>query len=139
MELGTTSLTVYFEDPFWVGVIERTEGGRYQVCKLTFGAEPRDCEVYDLLLGSWHRLRFSPAMDGAAVPDRRPNPKRMQRAAKRQLEARGTGTKAQQALKLQQEQTKTARKERSRLQKEEEQARRYGLRVEKRKQKHRGR
>ena len=33
-------LTVYFEDPFWVGVFERVEDGKLSVCKVTFGAEP---------------------------------------------------------------------------------------------------
>ena len=37
-------LTVFFEDPFWVGVFERIESGRLSVCKVTFGAEPRDCD-----------------------------------------------------------------------------------------------
>lgn len=35
-------LTVYFEDPFWIGVFERMEVGKLSVCKVTFGAEPKD-------------------------------------------------------------------------------------------------
>ena len=34
------SLTVFFEEPFWVGVFERIEDGKLSVCKVTFGAEP---------------------------------------------------------------------------------------------------
>ena len=41
------SLTVFFEDPFWVGVFERIEDGKLSVCKVTFGAEPKDYEVWD--------------------------------------------------------------------------------------------
>lgn len=41
-----TNLTVYFEDPFWVGVFERIDEGKYSVCKVTFGAEPTDNEVW---------------------------------------------------------------------------------------------
>ena len=33
-------LTVYFEEPFWVGVFERIEDGKLSVSKVTFGAEP---------------------------------------------------------------------------------------------------
>ena len=33
-----TSLTVFFEDPFWVGVFERVDDGKLSVCKVTFGA-----------------------------------------------------------------------------------------------------
>ena len=38
-------LTVYFEDPFWVGVFERIENGKLSAAKVTFGAEPKDYEV----------------------------------------------------------------------------------------------
>jgi len=34
-------LTVYFEDPFWVGVFERIENGKISAAKVTFGAEPK--------------------------------------------------------------------------------------------------
>ena len=39
------NLTVFFEDPFWVGVFERFEDETLSVCKVTFGAEPKDCEI----------------------------------------------------------------------------------------------
>ena len=39
-------LTVYFDDPFWVGVFERIEDGKLSVCKVTFGGEPKDYEVH---------------------------------------------------------------------------------------------
>jgi len=44
---GTRSvLTVYFADPFWVGIYERTDSSGYAVCKVTFGSEPSDTEIY---------------------------------------------------------------------------------------------
>ena len=39
-----------FEAPFWIGLYERTDGGKYEVCKITFGSEPKDYEVYEFLL-----------------------------------------------------------------------------------------
>ena len=45
-----SSLTVMFEAPFWIGVYERFDEGYYEVCKITFGSEPKDYEVYDFLL-----------------------------------------------------------------------------------------
>ena len=51
----SSSLTVFFEEPFWVGVYERQSGNRLEVCKITFGAEPKDYEVYDFLLRNDHR------------------------------------------------------------------------------------
>ena len=42
IELISEKLTVYFDDPFWVGVFEHTESGKLSVSKVTFGAEPKD-------------------------------------------------------------------------------------------------
>ena len=45
-----STLTILFQDPFWIGLYEREEDGQYQVCRIVFGAEPRDQEVYLFLL-----------------------------------------------------------------------------------------
>ena len=55
-----SSLTIMFEDPFWVGIYERYDDGQYEVCKISFGAEPKDYEVYGFLLKNWNNLKFSP-------------------------------------------------------------------------------
>ena len=107
------NLTVYFEDPFWIGVFERIEDGGLSAAKVTFGAEPKDAEVLDYILKHYGQLRFSPAV-AAAVRARAVNPKRMQRKARKQMQSTGIGTRSQQALKLQQEQFKQERKARTR-------------------------
>ena len=134
-----SSLTILFENPFWVGLYERIEDDQYEACKIIFGAEPKDYEVYDFLLRNWDKLKFSPPVKADMVTERHINPKRMQREINGQLQNRGIGTKAQQALKLQHEQGKIERKTKSREQKEAEQEQRYALRQEKKKAKHRGR
>lgn len=138
MAKTTSKLTVFFEEPFWVGVYERETDGRYEVCNITFGAEPKDYEVYDFMLKNYDKLCFSPSLEAGAGADKRINPKRMQREINKQLDNTGIGTKAQQALKLQQEQGKLERKERSREQRDAEKERQFELRQEKRKEKHRG-
>ena len=45
MDKVNGKLTVYFEDPFRVGVFERIENGKLTVAKVTFGAEPKDYEI----------------------------------------------------------------------------------------------
>lgn len=50
-----SSLTIWFENPFWIGLYERIDGDKYEVCKITFGAEPKDYEIYDFLLKNWHK------------------------------------------------------------------------------------
>ena len=61
MECGYARLTVWFADPFWVGVYEREAEGRLEVCRHTFGAEPKDGEVWQWLLSAWRRPGVHPA------------------------------------------------------------------------------
>ena len=138
MDKVSGKLTVYFEDPFWVGVFERIEDGKLSVSKVTFGAEPKDYEVQEYIQKCYSSLKFSPAVE-TVVKEIKRNPKRMQREAKRQMQEIGVGTKSQQALKLQQEQSKTERKSKNRQQKEAEAERLFRLKQQKKKEKHRGR
>lgn len=138
METGYTRLTVLFEDPFWVCLYERGGGGYYEACKLTFGAEPGDQEVYAYLLEHWRQLPFGPPLAAEPPPEKRVSPKRARREARRQTRPAAIGTKAQQALALQREQGKEARALRTRQQREAEKARMFALRREKRKEKHKG-
>lgn len=131
-------LTVYFDEPFWVGVFEKIEDGNLSVAKVTFGAEPKDYEVYEFILKHYYSLQFSPAV-ATVVKETIRNPKRMQRDVKKQLRNNGIGTKSQQALKLQQEQNKQKRKVKSREQKLAEAKRMFDLKQQKKKEKHRGR
>ena len=138
MDKVSVVLRVFFEDPFWIGVLERVEGGRMTVCKITFGPEPKDYEVHGFLAKEYYGLRFSPAV-AAAVKENHVNPKRIQRQVRRELQDTGMGTKSQQALKLQQEQMKTDRRAVSREKKETEARRQFELKQQKKKEKHRGR
>ena len=131
-------LSVFFDEPFWFGVFERIEDGKLSVAKVTFGAEPKDYEVYDFVLKHYYNLQFSPAVE-VAVAEKHINPKRMQREIKKQMSNTGIGTKSQQALKLQHEQYKTERKKKNREQKQAEEQRLFELRQQKKKEKHRGR
>ena len=79
MEKTTSKLTVIFEDPFWIGLYERQTGSRYEVCRIVFGAEPKNYDVAEFMRKNWRRLKFSPAVSSDALNERRVNPKRMQR------------------------------------------------------------
>ena len=138
MCVSKASLTVYFEPPFWVGLYQREDEDGCRVCKITFGGEPKDQEVLDWLLRHWRGLRFSPPVAADREVNRLPNPKRMRREARKATQATGTGTKAQQALQLQRKQMKTDRAAVSKAHQEAEQERKFTLRQEKRRQKHRG-
>ena len=131
-------LTAFFEGPFWVGIFERIENGKLSAAKVTFGAEPKDYEVFEFILKHYYDLRFSPAV-ATAVKESKQNPKRIHRDIKKSLAQTGIGTKSQQVLKLQQEQNKQERKGKSREQKLAETERLFKLKQQKKKEKHRGR
>lgn len=139
METAKAKLTVLFDPPFWAGLFERECGDRYEVCKVTFGAEPKDYDVYAFVLERYCTLDFSPALAAEKTEERTLSPKRVQRLAREQTKPSGIGTKAQQALQLQREQQKTQRQRLSRQNREAEEERRYLLRREKRREKRRGR
>ena len=138
MNESISRLTVYFDDPFWAGVFERIENGKLSVCKVTFGAEPKDYEVWAFVLKNYSRLKFSLAVN-VTVKKGVGNPKRIQREARKQPAHPSVGTKAQQALQLQREENKLIRKTISRQQRETEKQRLFELKQQKRKEKHKGR
>lgn len=135
--MSRSSLTVFFEEPFWVGVFERFENGRLSACKVTFGAEPKDYEVWAYVLRHYDALPFSPAGE-TRIRQTADNPKRRRREAKKQLAGTGVGTKSQQALQRQREEAKREHRERSRERRDAEKQRQFELRQQKRKEKHRG-
>lgn len=139
MPKNESRLTVFFENPFWVGVYERITDTKLEVCKITFGSEPKDYEVYDFFLKNWSNLSFAPPIKANMTQSVKKNPKRMQRQIQKQLKASGVGTKAQEALRLQHEENKANRQEKSKQQRELEKQIKFKLRQQKRQEKHKGR
>ena len=134
MDRVSGKLTIYFENPFWVGVFERIKDRKLSAAKVTFGLEPKDYDVLEFINRNYYHLQFSPAVE-TVVKDTKKNPKRAQRDAKKQTLETGIGTKSQQALKLQQEQNKQERKVRSREQRDAESQRLFELKQMKKRKK----
>ncbi len=132
-----SKLTIYFEEPFWVGVFEELDGDKLSVCRMVFGAEPTDTEIYDFILRHYYHLKFSAPIK-TEIKQKADNPKRCQRNVRRQLKNTGIGTKSQQALQKQYEESKTERKRTTREQREAEKQRQFELKQLKRKEKHKG-
>ncbi len=130
-------LTVFFEEPFWVGVFEQETDGVIRAARVVFGAQPTDAEVFEFVLRHADRLRYGPPVEGRLSKETA-NPKKRRREAARETGQRGIGTRSQQALQLAREQNRLEKRESSRARRHAEQARRFALRTEKRKQKHRG-
>lgn len=138
MEKSYSSLTVMFEPPFWVGIFELTCDGRYCACKVTFGAEPADPQIYEFILKHFSQLEFSPSIKAEPHCDKRINPKRLRREINRQQQSHGKSTKSLQVLSLLHSEKKDMAKKRKSELKAEKKERIYELKKQKRKEKHRG-
>lgn len=140
MSINSSSikLTVFFEDPFWVGVFEKTRGNEYQVARIVFGPEPK---VYDIakMLDDYYHLKFSKvSVDSKQKPVNNLNPKRMQRLLNRNQKKQGVGTAAQEAMRLQREVDRKDKKRISKAQREEIKNKKYEQKQQKKKEKKRG-
>ncbi|MBQ6145880.1 MAG: YjdF family protein [Clostridia bacterium] len=137
MDEYSSRLTVFYEEPFWVGVFERMEGDRLSVSKVTFGAEPKGYEVLDYVRRHYGELRFSEPVPREAR-EKADSPKRRQRAAAKEMQPTGVGTKSQQALQAQRELMKVERKRITRAEREAEEQRRFELKQQQKKERKRG-
>ena len=137
MEKIAGKLTVFFDNPFWVGGFECVEKNKLSVCRVVFGAEPKDYEVYDFILKNYKNLKFGSSLE-VKVKKIKNNPKRLQREVKKQSKQVGIGTKSQLVLQKQREEMKLERKKESKQIRELENRRKFELKQAKRKQKHRG-
>jgi hypothetical protein len=135
----SSTLTVYHDGQFWVGMFERVEEGRLRACRVVFGPEPSAEEIQQLVCERWDKLCFCEPVGCDEAPKVSQNPKRRQREAARELGRRGPSTKAQQALSEAREVAAQERKSDARMHREREQQERFEKRQEKRKQKKRGR
>lgn len=131
-------LTVFFENPYWVGVFERYEKDQIQVAKVVFGPEPKEPELYEFILKHYAKLRFSRPSKTDVKPIKKVNPKRLQRLAQKEQISQGIGTKAQRAIQAEREAMKKERKAMSKAEKEHMKEVKFQMKQEKRKQKKKG-
>ncbi|MDD7794811.1 YjdF family protein [Clostridium sp. 'White wine YQ'] len=131
-------LTVYFQDPFWVGVFEKSEGDKLSVARVVFGSEPKDYEVYEYILRNYNALKFSISLQVEKEIARVINPKRLQRKLKKEIQEKGIGTKAQEVMKLQYETQKEERRHRRKEYRKEIEEEKFIKKQEKKKQKKKG-
>ena len=138
MQISVSStLTVYHDGQFWVGLVEHVEDERYSVARIVFGAEPSDEEILRFVASKWEKLAF---YGDEATETKKPakNPKRRAREAAKALKQPAMSTKAQQTLVNQRETMKRESAQARRQRRADEADVRFEQRKLKRKQKHRG-
>jgi hypothetical protein len=130
--------TIYFEDPFWVGVFEHLDDSGYALAKVVFGGEPSDAELLQFCKTQFFTLDFNPAERSPLVAEEEVGFKRRQRQIRKQMEQTGIGTYAQRALKAQYENAKETHHQASRQERENESKQKYLKRQAARKEKQKG-
>ena len=138
MQISVSStLTVYHDGQFWVGLAEHVEDGRSGAARIVFGAEPSDEEILRFVVNKWAKLSFfGHGSTEASKPAK--NPKRRAREAAKALKQPAMSTKAQQALAAQREAMKRESAQARSQRRADEAEARFEQRKLKRKQKHRG-
>lgn len=138
MQISVSStLTVFHDGQFWVGLAEHVEGGTYGVARIFFGAEPSNEEILQFVASKWAKLAFF-GDDPTEESKPAKNPKRRAREASRALKQPAMGTKAQQALASRREAMKRESVHARSQRRADEAEARFEQRKLKRKQKHRG-
>ena len=138
MQISVSStLTVYHDGQFWVGLAEHVEDGRYGAARIVFGAEPSNEETLRFVVSEWETLAFFGGKPAEASKPAK-NPKRRAREAAKTLKRPAVSTKAQQALAAQREAMEQESAQAKSQRHADEAEARFEQRKLKRKQKHRG-
>ena len=96
MNQTSLSFTVFFEDPFWIGLFEYREQQLLYLKRIVFGSEPSEQVVYEWLKGCWYSISFQAPVETVRSKASHRNPKRMQREARAQkLQKTGREERAQ--------------------------------------------
>lgn len=131
-------LTISFQEPFWVGILERHCEQTLQVCRIVFVREPNDSEIWEYLLSHWRELEFTAPEPASLYQPKRINPKRQQRLISGLLRSKATSTASQQALQKQREEKAEASRRKKQQGREEREQHRLALKKQKRHQRQRG-
>lgn len=131
-------MTVLYESPFWVGIFERMESGKYQAARFVFGAEPTEPQLLEFALTDFLSLQFSQSAHNTAVEEGSVNFKRRMREIKKQMDIPVGSTRAQQVIKKEYEAHAVEREINHRDERDADEERRFRLKQAKRAEKHRG-
>jgi hypothetical protein len=134
-------LSILFESPFWIALLESERDGILYAARHVFGSEPSLTNVYEFVLSYEYRILIEGMTVGLpvdAAKKRRINPKRLQRQIKREKERSGIANQSREVMRLQQEENKKERCLTSQAERAAKRNYKRELAQSKRKQKHRG-
>jgi hypothetical protein len=132
----TSVFTIFFEDPFWVGILEENYNGIIYIGKHIFGAEPSNSELLQFYINKFENIRKF-KIGKTDIETKKMN---FKKAIKKSMKAQnkiGIGTKSQNLFKRAFEETMNTKKKERKiiaiLNKEGKYIKKQGKKIEKRK------
>ncbi|WP_409975421.1 YjdF family protein [Bacillus sp. Bva_UNVM-123] len=132
---------MYYDGQFWIGIIEVEQDGKLKAFRYVFGAEPKDIEILNFIHNKLLKIINNAHQAGVASkeqPIKRINPKRLQRQVAKEMKKVGISTKAQEALKQEYEERKEEKKKFNKQYYDEMKEKKYLIKKQKAKAKHKG-
>jgi len=104
MKCVTSVFTVFFEDPFWVGVLEENYNGINYIGKHIFGAEPSNSELLLFYIYEFENIKKL-QIGETDIKTKKMNFKKSINKSKKTQNKIGVGTKSQNLFKMAHEKT----------------------------------
>ncbi|NLF51148.1 MAG: YjdF family protein [Leptolinea sp.] len=89
------SFTVYFDPPYWVGIVEILENNTISVARHVFGVEPTEPQLLEFAKNDYRNLSFSKPVLCEIQNPQNVNFKRKMREIRRQMAERPDSTRSQ--------------------------------------------
>jgi len=132
----TSVFTIFFEDPFWVGILEENCNGINYMGKHIFGGEPSNSELLQFYIYEFENMnKFK--IGETDIVTKRMNYKKSMNKSKKAQNKTGVGTKSQNLYKIAFEKTMNIKKKERKIDaiinKEEKYIKKLGKKIEKKK------
>jgi len=95
----TSVFTVFFEDPFWVGIVEENYNGINYMGKHIFGAEPSNSELLQFYIYEFDKIK-KVKISETNIETRKMGFKKSLNKSKKAQDKIGVGTKSQNLFKM---------------------------------------
>ncbi|MGP7817653.1 YjdF family protein [Niallia sp. 01092] len=135
-------LTIYHDGQFYIGLIETVSANKLKAYRYVFGKEPKDQEVLDFVqkdLLSFIAVHSQKGITVKKEAQKKINPKKLQRKVSKEIKQKTISSQAQEAIKAEYEERKKEKVIKSKQQKEEQQQYKRAIKIQKAKNRHKGR
>ena len=133
----TSVFTIFFEDPFWVGILEENYNGINYMGKHIFGAEPTNSELLLFYIYEFENIKKMQISETDMVIKKLNFKKSINKLKKTQNKI-GVGTKSQNLFKMAFEKTMCIKKKEKKLEKIMNNEEKYKKKLEKKLRKMKG-